>query len=58
MPKVYPCEQCREVINEDDDQFVEVKHVSGGSYSQPRMGRVHAKCWKEYQKQYPDSEPN
>lgn len=57
MPQVYPCESCHQIIDEALDKFVLVNHVEPASMATPRKGRVHAGCWEEYQKKYPESEP-
>ena len=56
MPRVYPCEHCNKIIDEDDnDKYVAVQHrieLSGPA----RKTRVHAGCWDEYRKKFEYSE--
>ena len=49
MPRVYLCDQCHEVIDEDKDKYVAYKE--GTVYET----HLHAKCVAQFRKDHPDA---
>jgi uncharacterized protein YlaI len=52
MPRAYVCDQCHEVIDEEEQKFV--VHKEGTIYEK----RLHASCVKDYLASHPDGLSN